>query len=164
MKMKHEKKKIEKQEEQSTTDNIIEPALNPNERVEPTREIMDMTRRLLELENRYKEEKEKLSVIFEQKERLEMELYERMKDVGINQFRTVEFGLIFTSNRLWGKITDMPVAEEWLKENGLFDEVLKLTPIKARVNEILKKKIENGEAMPPGFDYSLTRAICHRAS
>lgn len=157
--MKHQKTKTEK----SSTDNIITPKADPTKRSEPTSEIMDMTRRLLELEKRYTEDKQKLSEIYEQKAVLEIALYERMKDVGIDQFRTAEFGLIYTSNRLWGKITDMPIAEEWLKEQGMYNEVLKVSPIAARVNEILKKRIEDGEAIPPGFDYSLTRTIGHRS-
>lgn len=129
----------------------------------PTHEILDLTRRLLELEERYAIEKKKLSEIYEQKEKLELELYESMKNVGIDQFRTAEFGLISLANRLYGKIINMNMAEKWLKKEGLFNEVLQLKPVVARVNEMLKKRIEAGEAIPPGFDYSLTRTISHRA-
>jgi len=159
--MKHKPKKTSKDH---SGNNLLEHhSADTTISITPTHEILDLTRRLLELEERYDTEKKKLSEIYDQKEKMELSLYERMKDVGIDQFRTAEFGLISLANRLYGKITDMSVAEEWLKENGLFDEVLRLKPIAARINELLKKRIEAGQSIPPGFDYSLTRTINHQA-
>ena len=156
--MKHEKKK---EEHEHSGDNILE---SRGETGEPTSEIIEMTRQLLDLESRYEEAKKLASQIYEQKERIELALYERMKDVGINQFRTADFGLISCANTLYGTIKDLEVASNWLKENGLFDEILKYTPKRGRVNELLKKCLEDGKPIPPGFDYSLTRTISHRSA
>lgn len=156
--MKHEKKK---EEHERSGDNVLEQSGSTGE---PTSEIVEMTRRLLELEARYDEQKKLASKLYEEKEKLEVQLYDRMKDVGINQFRTSEFGLISCANTLYGKINDFNTASEWLKENGLFDEILKYTAKKGRVNELLKKCLEDGKAIPPGFDYSLTKSISHRSA
>jgi len=155
--MKHKKKK---ETTEGKGDNVL---TSQGEIGTPTIEIIDLTRRLLELEERYEKEKQLTSELYEQKERLEIELYDHMKNVGIEQFRTAEFGLISCANRLWGKITNLEIAEKWLKDNGLFHEVLKLKPVVARVNEIIKKRLEEGQSIPPGFDYTLTRTINHRS-
>jgi len=156
--MKHERKK---EAHERSGDNLLEQSGPTGE---PTSEILEMTRRLLDLESRYEEAKKLSSQIYEQKEKLELQLYDRMKDIGINQFRTSEFGLISCANTLYGKINDFATASEWLKENGLFDQILKYTPQRGRVNELLKKCLEEGKAIPPGFDYSLTKSISHRSA
>ena len=156
--MKHKPKK---ETHDHSGDNILE---HQGQVGEPTSEIIDMTRRLLEVESRYEETKKTSSQLYAEKERLELQLYDRMKDIGINQFRTSEFGLISCANTLYGKIIDMEQASDWLKENGLFDEILKYSAKKARVNELLKKYLEEGKPIPPGFDYALTKSISHRST
>ncbi len=158
--MKH---KAKKNTEDHSGDNVLEHRSLDATTSTPTHEILDLTRRLLELEDRYAEESKKVAELYAEKEKKELELYESMKNVGIDQFRTAEFGLISLANRLYGKITDLDLAEKWLKKEGLFDEVMKLAPKMARLNELIKKRIEAGEAIPPGLDYSLTRTISHRA-
>lgn len=154
--MKHKQKK---ENDEHSGDNIVE---QKGEIGEPTSEIIAMTRQLLELETRYEEVKKDAAKLYEEKVKTELQLYDRMKDVGINQFRTSEFGLISCANTLYGTITDLDAASKWLKEKGLFNEILKYAPKKARVNELLKKCLEDGKPIPPGFDYSLTKSISVR--
>ncbi len=154
--MKHKSKKVA---EDHSGDNTIEQHGSVGE---PTSEILLLTKILLDLEAKYEEAKKLSSEFYAEMERAELKLYDRMKDVGIDQFRTSEFGLISCANTLYGKISDMELASEWLKENGLFDEVLKYTAKKARVNEIIKKHLEEGKSVPPGFDFSLTKSISVR--
>lgn len=154
--MKH---KTVKEPEDHSGDNMLE---QHNAVGEPTSEILDLTKQLIDLESRHSEAKKLESQIYAELIKAELRLYDRMKDVGIDQFRTSEFGLISCANTLYGKISDMELATQWLKENSLFDEVLKYTAKKARVNEILKKHLEEGKAIPPGFDYTLTKSISIR--
>jgi hypothetical protein len=58
----------------------------------------------------------------------------------------------------------MTLAQNWLEENGLADEVLKLEPINSRLNEIVKKLLEEGKMIPPGVDYSMSKTISIRAA
>lgn len=153
--------KHKKEEHERSGDNILEQQGAVGE---PTSEIIDMTRQMLDLQNRYEETKKAASQLYDQMEKIEMQLYDKMKDIGIDQFRTSEFGLISCANTLYGKIVDIEKASEWLKENGLFEQILKYTPQRGRVNELLKKCIEDGKPIPPGFDYSLMKSIGHRSA
>jgi len=102
--MKHERKK---NEYETSGDNVIEHTYSVGE---PTQEIIAMTKQLLDLETRYEEQKKITAKLYEEKERAELRLYDRMKDIGIDQFRTTEFGLISCANTLYGKISDMDAA------------------------------------------------------
>ncbi len=153
--------KSKKSEAEHSGDNVIE---HNGEIGEPTSDILDMTRRLLDLENKYTEAKKIASDLYDEYGKLEMQLYERMKNVGIDQFRTSEFGLISCGNTLYGKIVDSNAAETWFKENGMFDDIMKLTPKKARLNELIKTCLQEGKSIPPGLDYSLTRTIRHKSA
>lgn len=155
--MQHKKKK---EEHDKSGDNVM---VHQGESGEPTGDILDSTRRFLELQERYTESKKKTSELYAELEKLEIELYEKMKNIGIDQFRNIEFGLISCANTLYGKIDDLDLASEWLKEEGLFEEILQYTPKKARVNELLKKRIEEGLDIPPGFNYYVTKSISCRA-
>jgi len=131
---------------------------------EPTKEILSLTKQLVELDVRYEEASKSKAKLFSEKKRLQGELVEKMQEQNLESFRSSEFGLIYSYNKFWVRITDMEVAEAWLTENGLFDEILKLAPKNERLNEIMKERLEKGETIPVGFDYSITRNIGIRAT
>lgn len=132
--------------------------------MEPTKEILDMTRQLVELDTRYEEASKLKAQLYNQKSQLINALYEKMSELGLENFRSSEFGLISTYNKLWARITNMPLAEEWFREQGFYDEVLKLEPVNARLNEIVKERLEKGLTMPPGIDFSMKRSISIRSA
>lgn len=156
--MKHKRKK---EKDEHSGNNVLK---QHGETGEPTVEILTLTKQFLELESRYEEAKKVSAQLYAELEKSELRLYDRMKDVGINQFRTAEFGLISCANTLYGTITDLNVASEWLKENGMFDEIFKYKEKKGRVNELLKKCLEESKPIPPGFDYALKKSIGHRSA
>lgn len=126
---------------------------------EPTREILSLTKQFIDLDARYEEASKLKAQLFNEKKRLQGELVEKMQEQNLESFRSSEFGLIYSYNKFWVRITDMEAAEAWLTENGLFDEILKLSPKNERLNEIMKARLEKGETIPAGFDYSITRNI-----
>lgn len=131
---------------------------------EPTKEILSLTKQLIETSKKYKEVSKEKATLYNTKKHLEAELSDKMTELNLENFRSSKFGLISRSHRLWATITDMPCAQKWLEENGLSDEVLKLEPINSRLNEIMKKRLEDGLTIPRGFDYSLTKGISVRAA
>lgn len=137
----------------------------PAEKVyEPTKEILSLTKQLVDLDAHYEEASKLKAKLFSEKKRLQGELVEKMQEHNLESFRSSEFGLIYSYNKFWVRITDMQAAESWLTENGLFDEILKLSPKNERLNEIMKERLEKGETIPAGFDYSITRNIGIRAT
>lgn len=135
-----------------------------NKSTEPTKEIIDLTRRLVEIDNRYEEASKLKKQLDEEGNKLRYELIDKMQTLGLENFRTKEFGLISITNRFFAKITDMQSAEKWLLENGLHDEILKLEARTMRLNELIQKRLEDGLSVPPGIDYSVTKRISHRIS
>lgn len=131
---------------------------------EPTKEILDLTRRLVDLETRYEEASKMKTQLYDARAKLQAELINKMQENNLESFRSSEFGLIYSYNHFWGKIIDLKAAEEWLLENGLHDEVLKLEARTARLNELLKKRLEDGLSVPPGMDYTVSKKIGHRTS
>jgi hypothetical protein len=131
---------------------------------EPTKKVLLLTKQLVEISEKYEKVSKEKAALYNTKKSLEAELSDKMKELDLENFRSSEFGLISRSQRFWAKITDMSLAQNWLEENGLAEEVLKLEPVNSRLNEIMKKRLEEGLAIPQGFDYSLSKGISIRAA
>lgn len=131
---------------------------------EPTKEILSLTKQLVDLDDRYEIASKEKAKLYDERKKLQYELIEKMETNNLESFRSSEFGLIYSYNKFWAKITDMELAEKWLLENGLHDEVLKLEARSARLNELIQKRLEDGLTVPPGIDYTLQKSIGRRAS
>lgn len=54
---------------------------------------------------------------------------------------------------IYGRIIDDEAALEYFEQRGMMDEVTEPKFAKARLNEIARECIEQGEQTPPGMDY-----------
>lgn len=131
---------------------------------QPTKEILDLTKQLVELDAKYEEASKLKAKLYNQKTQLIGELYEKMTELGLENFRSSKYGLISTYNKLWARVVNLDLASEWFKEQGIYDEVLKLEPVNSRLNQIVEERLEKGEAMPPGVDFSMKRSISIRSA
>lgn len=59
----------------------------------------------------------------------------------------------------YGRVIDQEAALEYLEERALVDEFTKPKLVMARVNEIVRERIEAAESQPPGFDFYAKRFI-----
>lgn len=131
-------------------------------------EILQLTDELMKT----KEELANVSVtktkLEEQKKKLEYRLYYAMENCDITSFKHEIHGTIYRSHRVWCKIVDFDKACQFLKEKGVFDEVMKLEARAGRLNTLIKTEYLDVKGVIPeteiGISATLTPMIGSRAS
>lgn len=61
----------------------------------------------------------------------------------------------------YGTITDYAEFKAWVEENDLSDEYLKTTEESARLNELVRERLDTSQELPPGVSYYHRRYISH---
>lgn len=51
-----------------------------------------------------------------------------------------------------GNVYDLALFEEWLEQQGLLDDYVKSEPQKARLNELVRERLDNQAELPPGVN------------
>lgn len=84
-----------------------------------------------------------------------------VKDAGVRVPLGEPWGTVTFSPRetFYGRILDDDLAAQWLEENALADEFLEEKFVGARLNEIVRTRIEQRQPLPPGFDFSPRRGV-----
>ena len=110
-----------------------------------------------------KEELSKASAIKtkleDQKKKLEYALYFAMENSDITSFKHDEYGTIYRSHRVWCKVTDLDKACQYLKERGVFDEIMKLEPKTGRLNDLIKAEYLDAKGVIPESEIGITATI-----
>ena len=77
-------------------------------------------------------------------------LYDRMDDEGVLSLKTDEarFDAKMTT---YHTITNMDEFRAWLDSNDLTNEFIKDAPEKARLNELVRQRLDDGDELPPGL-------------
>ena len=79
-----------------------------------TESMMDLAKKIDALKERHAKLKTEASEVWTEKQHLEAELIEQMHSLDLKSFNHNELGLISISRRIWGKITDVEKAREYL--------------------------------------------------
>jgi hypothetical protein len=90
-------------------------------------------------------------------EQFETELFEALENAGIRQFRT-ERGLFTQNDLAWATVTDEEQARAWAEAN--MPELLLLN--RQRLSTVVRSALKEGEALPPGVDFTTSRKITWR--
>lgn len=122
-------------------------------------DILKLIKRIMNLRGLYDEAKLRKTELWKELQGLDAQLHARMEDSGIKSFRTDDYGLIYRSYQLWAEITDMEKAKEFFIEEGIEDEILQTVAKKGRLNDIVRKLVKEGMALPPGIDYRIRPII-----
>ena len=84
----------------------------------------------------------------------------------VKNFTLEGVGRVTQSVRPWARVTDLEKAEAHCKSLGIYDEVFKLRPVAARLNELVKEHyISKHEPVPEdeiGITVTLTPTISIR--
>lgn len=90
----------------------------------------------------------------------EAELYEALKDAGIEGTQKFDFGLgvgtaSFRARKptFYGQVIDKDVAISALKREGLSDAIMQDVIRKGRLNELVRDRLESGGELPEGVGY-----------
>lgn len=95
----------------------------------------------------------------------EAALWEEMDETGVEGALKVplgsEFGTVtFTAaETMYGRVLDEHKLVDWLHANDLIESHTDAKLSKARLNEIIRERLEAGEPLPEGADFTPTRYI-----
>jgi hypothetical protein len=105
--------------------------------------------------------KEKYDGYKAETDRLEAELFDRMEneDVGGIKVGANNFVRVATT---YGSINDRSAFVAWAETE--MPELVETKERKALVNEIVRERIDSGEALPPGTTFYVKQYISQRAS
>ena len=72
-----------------------------------------------------------------------------------------EFGVVSFQSKetYYGRVIDKHKAQEYFEQRALVDEFTEPKFVMARVNELVRQSIENGDTIPDGIDYYPKRYI-----
>ena len=127
-----------------------------NQRQEVDQRLIEKGIELIDLK---KDQREKEMIADEAKARAkqkEQELLSLMESFGLtsvgDKFGHAGLGTIVRRERFYGRITDMELATKMFEEAGIYDQVLKLTPVKKRLNAFITELLENNKPLD-GLDF-----------
>ena len=131
-------------------------------------EILSITEELMKTREEYSKASAEKSRLEDQKKKLEYRLYNLMEDQDITRFVHEKFGTIYRSHRVWCRVTDFEKACRFLREKGVYDEVMRLEARSGRLNELIKAEYLDVDGVIPetdiGISATITPMIGNRAS
>lgn len=131
-------------------------------------QILKLTEELMVIKEELIQAGIKKSELEETKRKKEYELYNKMENSEVQSFNHEKFGTIFRSHRVFCKIEDIEKASKFLKEMGVYDDVMQVKASRGRLNKVIKKEyIDKTEAVPEveiGISYTVFPMICNRGN
>ena len=122
-------------------------------------------RRLMEARVSRDEAKAALDAAEKDFRQIEAEVYEALEESGLDGTVKIDLGPPYgkvsfrTRETYYGRIIDDEKALDYFEERAMMDEFTAPKFVKARLNEIVRERIEAGEEMPPGVDYYPNRGV-----
>jgi hypothetical protein len=88
----------------------------------------------------------------------EQDLWNRSSDRNTFGIKT-DLGGFSLKSTTYGTISDFEAYKAWAEENDLADEFLKLDVESARLNELVRARLDTGQDLPPGVSYYERRYV-----
>jgi hypothetical protein len=130
-------------------------------------QILELTTELMKVRKQLDDASEVKKKLGIKEKELEYKLYYAMENNNINSFKHDEHGTIYRSHRVWCKVSNFDLACKFLKEKGVYDEVMKLEPRAGRLNALIKTEFLDTKGVIPeteiGISATLTPMIGNRA-
>lgn len=86
----------------------------------------------------------------------ERELLDAMEDTGHPSFKRDDGATIASARTIYHKVEDRDALIAAIKEEGMDDELLKVGFEAARLNELVRTRLDAGEELLPGLGFSVT--------
>jgi len=129
----------------------------------PSTQILEMARKSVELREKLTEAKAIYDEAKQEKEDLELNLFQQMESESVQNFKIEGLGTFYKSSKPWSTVTDEEKADAYFKKQGIYDEVFQIKPKIGRINEYIKETfIKNRISMPEdemGVSVKLTPTI-----
>ena len=122
-------------------------------------------RRLMELRQKRDESKKQAEVDEKAYREGEADVFEALSDGPVDRLNNIDLGepwgkVSFQAREtIYGRVIDSEEAQEWFESRAMIDEVSEPKFVMARVNEIVRDAVEQGEKMPPGLDFYPRRFV-----
>lgn len=124
-----------------------------------------LLRRLVEAREK-RDEAAKAARAAEQEYReIEAEVHEELSEGPMTRLNNVDLGPPYgrvsfhAKETYYGRIIDKEAALEYIEDRAMLDEMTEPKIVMARVNEIVREAVEDGERVPPGMDYYARRYV-----
>jgi hypothetical protein len=127
--------------------------------------IASKFRRLIELREKRDETKELAETAETEYREYEAELFEEIEHGPLKGTRNIDLGPPYGTVRFtpretkFGRVTDSERAIEWLEQHGKNASMTQVKVSKARLNEMVRERLELGQPMPDGIDWYASRGI-----
>lgn len=112
-------------------------------------------RRFLELREQRDEAKKAAEKAEEEYREAEAHMHEALEDTSLPIDVGEPWGRVTLTPKStrYAKIINRDKALDWLESRAMVDETTHVKIVSARANEIVREAYDNGEPMPPGFDF-----------
>lgn len=87
----------------------------------------------------------------------ESRLFDLLENAGLRQVRS-ERGLFSMNDLAWAQVTDGEAARAWAEAN--MPEIITLN--RSRLSVVVRTALKEGEALPPGVDFTTSRKVSWR--
>jgi len=113
--------------------------------------ILILTAELMQIRKDLAKANEVKTELEKKKKQKSYELWNTMDAENIQSFKHEEFGTVFRSHKVWCKIIDTDKAYKYLRERGVYDDIMKIEPRSGRLNTLIKEEyIKKSGVVPEG--------------
>lgn len=112
----------------------------------------EMFARLGELRDKMKADKDAYEASKEEHDRFQHTVFQYMKERGTTSYGTEDEQWVRKSTR-YATITNRDAFIKWAEDHGLVEEFTQRKEVSARLNELVRQRLDDNEDMPPGVDY-----------
>jgi len=122
-------------------------------------------RRLMELRTKRDETKAAAEAAEKEYREGEADVWEALSDGPMDRLNNIDLGepwgkvSFHAKETIYGRIIDEDAALEYFEQRAMADEVTKPKIVMARVNELVRDAVEQGESLPPGTDFYPKRFV-----
>lgn len=114
-----------------------------------------------ELRALYEMAKVKMEELKEMYDRAHMALYARMEEEDVGSIKVGNINFV-RAKTVYGQVQDLSAFVEWAEENA--PELLERKARAAQLNEIVRERVEEGQALPDGIGFYVKTYVGQRAA
>lgn len=107
---------------------------------------------LQKLKNTYREHDKKAKAAKAEHDDYQRALFDEMRDAGLLTVKT-DNGTFSAKSTVYASVQDLDAFVEWCKQMDLDEEFLRTKEESARLNEVVRAALDNGEELPPGVSF-----------
>lgn len=130
--------------------------------------ILELSSKLIQIKDELSQMKETKTKLEKKKKETEYALWNAMSEKDIQSFKHEQHGTIYRSHKVWCKIIDTNKAFKFLKEYGVYDDIMKLEAKTGRLNKLIKEEFIDKTGVVPeieiGIQVTLAPMIGNRAA